>query len=166
MIPSHLLPRKILLFILFLAISLLPSAAFAGGPPFKSELLSCPNVLNSICGSFYVVTATPEPLTGGSAVVSATGILKVKVDGAFPNATYEVVMISQGGGQFDVVGFLSTGANGDGAVGIALPSDTYASGVILMRNTDGDGPCFPPAFPSCPTGSGADPRIFSGFVIP
>lgn len=167
MIPSHLLPQKILLFIVFLAISLLPPAAFAGGPPFKSELLSCPNVLNSICGTFYVVTLTPEPLTGGSAVVSATGILKVKVDGAFPNATYEVVMISQGGGQFDVVGFLSTDANGDGQVGIPLLSDTYASGVILMRDSDGLGGCvFPPDFPSCPTGSGADPRIFTGFVIP
>ena len=165
MIPSQLLPQKILLFIAFLVISLLPSAAFAG-PPFKSELLSCPNVLNSICGSFYVVTLTPEPLTDGIAVVSPTGILKVNVDGAFPNVTYEVVMISQGGGQFDVVGFLSTGANGDGNVNIPLPSDTYASGVILMRNTDGDGPCSPPAFPSCPTGSGADPRIFTGFIIP
>ena len=103
-------------------------------------------------------------------MVSATGILKVKVDGAFPNATYEVVMISQGGGQFDVVGLLSTDVNGDGDVNIPLASDTYASGVILIRDSDNSGSapippgCFPG--PCSPTGSGADPRIFTGFIIP
>ena len=89
--------------------------------------------------------------------------------GAVPSTTYEVVMISSAGGQFDVVGFLPTDINGDGAVQIPLPSDTYASSVILMRDTDGSGPAPTPpgcVFPNCsPTGSGADPRIFSGFVI-
>lgn len=154
------------IFITFLVISLLPSAAFAQ-PPFKSELLSCPNTSTSICGSFYSTVAGLEPLIDGIASVSATGILKVKVNGASPSTTYEVVMISSAGGVFDVVGFLSTDAFGDGVVNIPLPLDTYASGVILMRDSDFGGGCaFPPAFPSCPTGSGADPRIFTGFVIP
>lgn len=157
------------LFVIVLAIPLLASPAFSA-PPYKSTLLSCPNAVNNVCGTFYVLTLAPEPLIDGSVVVSATGVLKVKVNGAFPNTTYEVVMISSAGGQFDLVGFLSTDVNGDGDVGIPLPADTYASGVILMRDTDGSGPApTPPGciFPNCsPTGSGTDPRIFSGFVIP
>lgn len=155
-----------LIFTTFLAISLVTSPAHsAGPPPFKSELLPCPNVANDVCGSLYVVNV-PEPLLDGSAVVSATNILKVKVDGAFPNATYEVVMISSAGGPFGVVGFLSTDANGDGSVSIPLPVSTYGSGVILLRDSDNSGPCAFPPIPSCPTGSGADPRIFTGFTVP
>jgi len=156
-----------LIFITFLAISLVTSPAHsAGPPPFKSELLPCPNAPFDVCGNLYVVTVNPEPLTDGSAVVSATNILKVKVDGAFPNDTYEVVMISSVGGQFDVVGLLSTDANGDGSVNIPLPLSTYASGVILLRDSDNSGACAFPPIPSCPTGSGRDPRIFTGFTVP
>ncbi len=149
------------IFITFLAMSLLASPAHS---QFRSTLLSCPNAINDLCGNFYVVTATPEPLTDGFARVFPTGILRVKVVGAFPNATYEVVMTSSAGGLFHVVGFLSTDAFfGDGVVNIPLPPDTYVSGVVLMRNSDGSPPC---AFPCSPTGTGTDPRIFTGFVIP
>jgi len=157
-----------LIFITFLAISLVTSPAHsAGPPPFKSELLPCPNVANDVCGNFYALSVLPEPLTKGSVVVSATNILKVKVVGAFPNDTYEVVMISSAGGPFDVVGSFSTDANGDGSVSIPLPVSTYASGVILLRDSDGLplGPCLPFTF-SCPTGTGREPRIFTGFTVP
>ncbi len=155
-----------LIFITLLAISLVTSPAHsAGPPPFKSELLPCPNAFNDVCGNLYVVNV-PEPLTDGKVVVSAANVLKVTVDGAFPNATYEVVMISSAGGPFGVVGLLPTDANGDGSVSIPLPLSTYASGVILLRDSDNSGPClFPPQL-SCPTGSGADPRIFTGFTVP
>jgi hypothetical protein len=66
--------------------------------------------------------------------------------------TYAVIMATSTGGPFTNVGLLGTNPAGEGVANIPLPPDTYVSGVLLMRDSDGDG--------------FFDPRIFTGFVVP
>jgi hypothetical protein len=130
-----------------------------GAPPFKSTLIPCGNW----CGgfddgpggsfeSFFEAGTAPEPATlEGQAGVGATGVLKVQVQGATANTTYEVYMADVNLGPVHLGNPLVTDNNGDGNVNNTLPAGTYISGVFLMRDTDFD--------------SEFEPRIETGFVI-
>jgi len=137
----------------------------AGPQGFGSSLIPCPNVLpNSLCGDFYSPVAGPEPLNSGTATTQLGGPggnVKVKVDGAKPNVTYEVRMLSALGPPplGFVVGYLTTDSSGDGSGTFALvPGERYLSGVQLWRNSDGASTAIGPFF------SDTDPRIVTAFI--
>ena len=153
----HLSAMRAICAMVFIA---MPLVAYGGGPPFKSTLVPC----NTWCGSFGSGTESfvfpPEPaLLTGTAGVSATGVLKVKVSGATPDQFYQVWVAQVFAPAMQLPNILSTDSSGDGTVNNTLSTGTYISGVFLMRDSNA-----PPYFPG-PNGI-QDPRIATGFVIP
>lgn len=109
----------------------------------------------------------PEPLNWGTATTQTGGAstkLKVKVDGAESLVTDEVRMLSSNAGPppfGQMVGFLSTDANGDGNDTCVLAPDAYLVGVQLWRDSDGGCDLMLPFLPpGC-----VDPRIVTAFVV-
>ena len=141
------------IFITLLAIPLMTSSAY-GGPVLKTHLIPC----NPSCGSFsilgtegFVGPGEPATLTG-QVDVSATGKIKVKVSGATPGVTYQVLVGNFVTGPTLLPIFLTTNGAGNGVATGIVPTGTYIPLVFLLRDTDFD--------------LLLEPRILNNYVIP
>ena len=126
----------------------MPFLAYAGGPPFKASLIPCIDTCASGIPGTEAFIGPPEPATmEGLANVSATGVLKVQVDGATPNVTFYSFIGQQAGPPIQLPNVLQTDSNGDDSVNNVLDPGTYVGAIFLFRDTDSDGLLEPRAQP-------------------
>lgn len=109
-------------------------------PAASSSLVQC--IAGTGGGGTLSANCGFDPLSSGSAVLSATGTLKVSLTGAAPSTDYEVFfrpINSSGADDIDTKIAITTDTNGDGkASGTGAPSGTVASGNFVIKQGASD----------------------------